>query len=194
MQYRIDKENLLTILSGWNAHIKRKVHIIACGGTALTLLNLKESTKDIDFLIPQAGEYKYLINILQHLGYRPTTGTGWARDEGFNFDLFLGKRIFTTELLESPLKEGNNILLKEFTYIYLGILNYYDLLISKIFRFSSVDIDDCVALFKAKNKDINIGILKDKFYETSSFDTSDEKNRKNFDYFLSLLKKQGLKI
>jgi len=27
-----------------------RVHLIACGGTALTLLNIKESTKDITLL------------------------------------------------------------------------------------------------------------------------------------------------
>ncbi|MFH0731444.1 MAG: DUF6036 family nucleotidyltransferase [Candidatus Omnitrophota bacterium] len=194
MEYRIDKAQLLDILSIWNSHIKRKVCLVACGGTALTLLDLKESTKDVDFLIPDEAEYKYLIKALEGLGYEPKTGTSWRRGKGFEFDLFVGKKIFTTELLESSLEEGNNTLFKEFSYIYLGILNYYDLLISKIFRFTSVDMEDCLVLFKAKRKEIDIEKLKERFYETSSYDVSDERNKRNFRLFLHILEKEGFNI
>ncbi len=193
MQYRIDKETLLNILSIWDGFLKRRVRLITCGGTALTLLNIKESTKDIDFLIPDEKEYGYLIKTLKDMGYKQKTGMGWGRDDGFIFELFCGKRIFTTELLESPLKNGNNILLKEFSHIYLGILNYYDLIISKIFRSTTTDQEDCLSLIKAKRKDIDIERLKDRFYTTSPYDISDEKNKKNFEYFLSILQKEGIK-
>jgi hypothetical protein len=48
MEYRIDKESLLNIISAWDSFLKRGVHLIACGGTALTLLGIKASTKDED--------------------------------------------------------------------------------------------------------------------------------------------------
>ena len=192
MNAQVDKTTLLNTLSLWNRYLKRKVRIIACGGTALTLLNLKESTKDVDFLIPEQSEYRYLIKILVDLGYKQTTGTGWQKNQGFIFDLFVGKTIFTTELVESPLEQGNYIPYKEFSSIYLGILNYYDLVISKLFRFTPVDTDDCLALFKEKSKEINLDRLKSRFYETSAYDISDEKNRNNFKYFLELLKKEKL--
>lgn len=193
-QYRIDKNTLLNILSIWDGHLRKKVHLIACGGTVLTLLNIKESTKDVDFLIPEEREHRYLVNILQDLGYENVSGAGWAAGRGFIFDLYPGKKIFMTELLESPLKRGNNILFKEFAHIYLGILNYYDLIISKLFRYASVDVDDCLALFKAKNKEMDMKKLKNRFYETSSYDISDERNKKNFEIFLRHLKKEGFKI
>jgi hypothetical protein len=50
MEYRLDRDALLDVLGQWNTFLKRKVHLIACGGTALTLLGVKESTKDIDFM------------------------------------------------------------------------------------------------------------------------------------------------
>ena len=190
MNTRIDKTTLLNTLSLWNRYLKRKVRIIACGGTALTLLNLKESTKDVDYLIPEQSEYRYLIKNMMDLGYKQTTGTGWQKNKGFIFDLFVGKTIFTTELLESPLEPGKHIPYKEFSSVYLGILNYYDLIISKLFRFTPVDTDDCVTLFKEKNKEINLDKLKSRFHETSVYDISDEKNRNNFKYFLELLKKE----
>ena len=192
MKYRIDKDTLLSTLSVWNSLLKRKVHLIACGGTALTLLNIKESTKDVDFLVPKESEYRYLVQLLKDLGYRKISGAGWAADKGFIFDLYPGKKIFMTELLESPLKIGNNISLKEFEYIYVGILNFYDLIISKIFRYSTVDIDDCLVLFRAKKTEINIEELKERFFETSSYDVSDEKNKKHLTHFLNTLRKEGL--
>ncbi len=86
--YRIDKQELLNTIRGWDSFLKRKVHLIACGGTALTLLGIKPSTKDVDLIVPDLGEYKYLIANLEKLGYKPVTGSGWSRDEGFIFDFF----------------------------------------------------------------------------------------------------------
>lgn len=192
MNTRIDKTTLLNTLSLWNRYLKRKVRIIACGGTALTLLNLKESTKDVAFLVPEQSEYRYLIKIMMDLGYKQTTGTGWQKNQGFIFDIFVGKTLFTTELLESPFELGNHIPYKEFSSIYLGILNYYDLIISKLFRYTPVDTDDCLALFKEKSKEISLDRLKSRFYETSAYDISDEKNRKNFKHFLELLKQEKI--
>jgi hypothetical protein len=194
MQYRFNKETLLNTLSVWDGYLKRKVHLIACGGTALTLMNLKESTKDIDLIIPNEKEYIYLVKTLKDLGYKNITGTGWARDKGLIFDLYVGKTIFTTELLESPLAEGNHVPYKEFSSVSLGILNYYDLMISKLFRFTSTDLEDCLALFKAKHKEIDFEKLKKRFLETSSYDISDEKNKRNFEYFLIILKKEKFKL
>ena len=193
MEYRLDKEGLLERLSVWNGFLKRKIHLIACGGTALTLLEVKPSTKDVDLIVPHADEHKYLVDILKQLGYRPASGSGWARGDGFIFDLFSGKRVHTTELPDSPLEEGNNIFVKEFSYIYLGVLNYYDILTTKLFRAASIDIDDCMALIKAKISEIDIKRFIERFRETASFDVSEEKVNKNLDHFLRLLKKEGFK-
>ena len=64
MDYRLNKDNLLELLSLWNSFLKKKVHLIACGGTALTLQDIKSSTKDVDFLVPKEDEYRYLIDII----------------------------------------------------------------------------------------------------------------------------------
>ncbi|MCK4931857.1 MAG: hypothetical protein KAT01_06800 [Candidatus Aminicenantes bacterium] len=189
----IKTSELLNTLSIWNRFLKRRVHLIACGGTALTLINLKESTIDIDLLIPKPDEYKYLIKTLIDLGYEQKTGTGWQKDRGFRFDLFPGNKIFITELLESPLDKGNHILFKEFSSIYLGILNYYDLIISKLFRFTPVDREDCLTLILKKSDEIDLEHLKSRFFETSSYDISDEKHKKNFELFLRLLQDKKTK-
>ena len=193
MEYRINKQTLLDELGQWNGFIKRKVHLIACGGTALTLLDIKPSTKDVDFMVPVESEYKYLINILKDLGYEQKTGSGWQKKGGiFIFDIFQGKRIHTTELLESPLEEGNHVLLKEFSHLYIGILNEYDLIASKLFRGAEVDFEDCLMLVKARKDNVDINRIKEHVKELASYDTSEERITQNLDHFLNLLQKEKL--
>ncbi len=131
MEYRLSQEKLMEIMTIWNKFLKRKVHLIACGGTALTLQGIKSTTKDVDFMVPIEAEYEYLIKVLKQLGYEPRTGSGWkAPNDPYIFDLYRGNRIHTTELLESPLKEGRHKLIKEWQHLYIGVLNHADLIIS----------------------------------------------------------------
>ena len=182
MGYRLDKKALLEVIAQWNSFIKRKVHLVACGGTALTLLDVKASTKDVDFMVPVSTEYRYLIKILQSLGYEQVTGAGWRRKEDhFIFDLFEGKCIHTTELLESPVQDGNHRLVKEFSRIYVGILNEYDLIASKLFRGTAVDFDDCLMLVKAKRKEIDLEHLNRHYQELASYDVSEDRLQRNMD-------------
>jgi hypothetical protein len=59
IDYRLNKNLLLEIMEEWNRVLRRKVHLIACGGTAMTLLGVKPSTKDVDFMTPDLQEYAY---------------------------------------------------------------------------------------------------------------------------------------
>lgn len=191
MNYRANKELLLARLADWDSFLKRRIRLIACGGTALTLLNIKPSTKDIDLIVPDLGEYDHLLRTLNQLGYKSVTGSGLRRGDDFVFDLFRGPRVHTTDLLESPLEPNNHLLIKEFTYIYLGALNYYDLLITKLFRGASADFDDCLALISHKKDEIDIQVFEQRFRETASYDISEERVMKNLVYFLRLAKERN---
>ena len=192
MEYRLTQKELMETLGAWNGFLNRKVHLIACGGTALTLLGVKASTKDVDLLVPVEQEYNYLVKMLEQLGYRPMTGSGWQRPtEAFIFDLFKGKRVHTTELLGSPLEKNNHLLIKELSHIYLGVLNTYDLMTSKLFRGTSVDVEDCLTLFRAKRNEIDLDVLKERYIETAKYDVAEERLIKNWDYFEGVFKKEG---
>lgn len=192
MEYRINKQGLLDRIGAWDGFLRKRVHLIACGGTALTLLGVKASSKDIDLIVPRLDQYEYLISILKQLGYESASGWGWSREDGFIFDLFRGNSVHTTELLDSPLIKGNNILIKEFDRIYLGVLNYYDIIITKLFRATAVDVEDCLLLIMNKKSEIDLKHLEARFKETASFDVSKDKVNKNLEYFFKLLKKEGL--
>ena len=193
MIYRLDKNRLLDILGGWNRFLKRKVHLIACGGTAMTLIGVKPSTKDVDFMIPNESEHDYLTKRLKALGYKRVTGSGWKRNgEDFQFDLFRGNYIHTTELLESPLDEGRHSTLKEFSYLYIGILNDYDLISSKLMRGTKVDFEDCLDLAETRQEKIDIERLIHHFYKMVIYDVAEYRLRPNIDHFLELLREKGL--
>ncbi len=189
MEYRINKQKLWDTLEGWDRYIPGRLRLVACGGTALTVQDLKPSTKDVDFLVPDEKEYKTLLNILEKLGYKKRTGMGWAREDGFVFDLFPGKKVYVTELLESPLDEGNSILIKEFKKISVSALNDYDLVITKMFRGTEVDIEDCMALVNARGKSFDWEKLKRRYKETAEYDVSFERIMKNLDVLLARAEK-----
>ena len=65
MEYRLNQKDLLDTLGLWNGFLNKKIHLIACGGTALTFLGVKESTKDVDMLVPVDQEHDYLIKTLR---------------------------------------------------------------------------------------------------------------------------------
>lgn len=193
MEYRLTKKHLLEILEGWNHFLKRKVHLIACGGTAMTLLGVKASTKDVDFMTPDIGEYNYLIKQIKKLGYVPVTNAGWERQgEPFRFDLFRGNRIHTTELLKSPLEDGQHTRLMEFSRLYIGILNEYDLIASKLMRGTQVDYDDCLMLTKAHREKLDIDHLVEHYREMVSYDISEQRIGPHIDRFIEVLKENDL--
>jgi len=193
MIYRLNKDGLLDILSGWNHFLKRKVYLIACGGTAMTLLGVKPSTKDADFMAPRGRDHDYLTKQLKALGYEQVTGSGWKRaGENFQFDIFRGNRIHTTELPVSPLEEKRHTILKEFSHLYIGVLNDYDLISSKLMRGTRVDFEDCLRLAKAHRAEIDMEKLIRHFHETVSYDVAEDRLRPNIDHFLELLRKKEL--
>lgn len=193
VKYRLSQKQLLEILEGWNHYLRRKVHLIACGGTTMTLLGVKASTKDVDFMTPEIGEHCYLIKQIKKLGYSQVTHSGWERPgELFRFDLFSGNRIHTTELLESPLGEGRHTRLIEFSRLHIGILNDYDLIASKLMRGTQVDFDDCLMLTKAHREKLDIDHLVEHYREMVSYDVSEQRIGSHIDLFIKILKENNL--
>ncbi|WP_435549904.1 DUF6036 family nucleotidyltransferase [Desulfobacterium sp. N47] len=171
--------------------MRRKVHLVACGGTALTLMDIKPSTKDIDFIIPLEAEYRHLIKTLKELGYQQQTGSGWHKSgDLFVFDLFVGKRIHTTELMASPIEKENYTQFKEFSNLYIGILNPYDLIASKLFRGTRVDFEDCLMLLKSRKKDIDLKRVEQHIINLASYDISEKRIIKNLENFLDIVRKE----
>jgi hypothetical protein len=125
---------------------------------------------------------------LKILGYDQVTGNGWQRKgDIFRFDLFEGNRIHTTELLESPLEPDNHSLLKDYSRLYIGILNEYDLIASKLMRGTTVDFDDCLMLMESMRHRIDIKRLVSHYRELASYDIAEARIAVHIDRFIELL-------
>ena len=191
IKYRITGMELIETIDNWELLINFKVNLIGCGGTALTLLKIKDSTKDVDMIVPVQKEYERLMTFLQSIGYQEK-GNGLAHpdDPNFQYQFWTGNRVFTTELLDSPLEPDKNILIKKWKHIYLGALNLQDLIITKMFRGTQVDLDDCVAAFAASK--MNPEALLERYAESAKYDLNPEKMMMNFIIFTEALAEKGL--
>jgi hypothetical protein len=191
IKYRLSANDLLDTLDNWNSLMNFRVHLIACGGTALTLLKIKESTRDIDFTVPVHKEYDRLMKFLGDLGYEEKGG-GLAHDDDPNFiyQFWCGNKVFTTDLLDSPLEPGKHIPIKRWSHIYLAALNLTDLIITKMFRGTSVDRDDCIAAFATGQ--VKAEELLERYSEAARYDLNPEKMMKNFVYLAEGLLEQKL--
>ena len=191
--YRLTGNKMLQTIENWDRLLNFRVQLIACGGTALTLLKIKESTKDIDLIVPVTDEYKKLMKFVKSIGYQEKGG-GLAHpdDPHFLYQFWHGSRVFTTDLLNSPLETGKHILIKELRHIYLGALNLIDLIITKMFRGAGVDLDDCIAVFETGQVDAEE--LFERYSKAARYDLNPDKMMQNFIFFVDELASRRLVI
>jgi len=78
------------------------------------------------------------------------------------------------------LKENNHILINRWSHIYLGALNLTDLIITKMFRGTPADREDCIAAFAQRQVDAEK--LLDRYSEAARYDLNPEKVLQNFGY------------
>jgi len=139
----IAKEPLLALIHEVDTHLQNKIDLYAVGGTAMTLLNLKASTKDIDFNVDSkdAKEFKTALAKTIH---------------GYRIDLYFDGMIFTQQLPTDytdkaiPIKE-------KFNKINLYSIHPVDIIVSKIGRLNDrdfEDIKDCITKYKLTVKQI----------------------------------------
>jgi len=126
----IDRNDLLDWLKKIDRKLKRKIELIAVGGTAMTLLGLKSSTRDVDFCLDSENEKMFRE----------------ALDGKFIVDIFTDGYIFSEQL---PVDYKNKAKeLAVFDNITLKALDPVDIIITKAARLNARDEEDIVALAK----------------------------------------------
>jgi ABC-type phosphate transport system auxiliary subunit len=131
-----DKSLLLEFLEVLNDDLTKKITLVAAGGTAMTLLDLKPSTIDIDFTIPSSD----LPEFERALKNNPP---------GFKVDRWADGYVFCQSLPIDYLDKS--IKIKEYSHLLLKALNPVDIVVTKIGRLNQRDIQDietCIREFK----------------------------------------------
>ena len=152
-----DLNNFLNLIAGLNEPLE----LFAIGGTAMVLKNIKESTKDIDFLT--AEKYEKIKGMFKLAGLKEESSSKACNIWRLNIiriDIF-----YDGLIMGIPFPDDWKILsekIKEIGKIKLYILNWYDLIITKISRAETRDIDDCIAIINHQKLDFNF--LKKRYY------------------------------
>jgi len=143
----ITKEDLLKWLRGIDRKLTEEIVIVAVGGTAMTLLGLKESTRDVDFCVERKCFEKF---------------KKIAKSEIFVVDLFRDGYVFALQLPDDYLKLALDFS-DSFKNLKLKILKLEDIVLTKTSRLNARDIEDIRAL--AETGKIDIKFLKGRFEE-----------------------------
>ena len=131
----IDKNELLEWLKAVDKKLKKKIVLIAVGGTAMTLLGLKSSTRDVDFCIKSEDKKDFEK----------------ALGKKFNVDLFTDGYIFSEQLPEDYAEKSKEIL--NLNSLSLKALSPVDIVITKAARLNARDEEDIRALSKYVDKE-----------------------------------------
>jgi hypothetical protein len=147
----INAEELFELIGSISKFIEKEIKMYALGGTALTILHIKKSTRDVDVNIESIGEYKYICKIFDDLGFEKK-GIRWISQEGLAFDMFHGSNILGTDLLPDCI--GKSKFIRSFGNIKLYTLPLEDIIISKLARGDSRDFDDIKGILEIEKIDI----------------------------------------
>jgi hypothetical protein len=139
----LDKRDLLEFLNVVDERIEEAIELTAVGGTAMTLLGIKESTRDIDFNADGRSFeiFKEAIARIPH---------------GHRIDLYSGGMVFSQQMPDDYV--GKRLPIKsDFKKINFYALNPLDIVATKIGRLNERDIEDirdCIDKYSIEKSEI----------------------------------------
>ncbi len=124
---QLEKKPLMEFLEEIDRALEERIELIAVGGTAMTLLDIKSSTIDIDFNLSDrdAESFRQALKAVPH---------------GYRIDIFRDGNIFSQQLPDGF--EKKCIPARSFTNINLLALHPLDIVVTKIGRLDDRDIQD----------------------------------------------------
>ena len=138
-----DKKTLLDFLEILDKEMTKEITLVAAGGTAMTLLDMKTSTVDIDFTIPSehVKQFENALKVTPH---------------GFRIDYWTDGMVFSQILPDDYLEKSTSIK-TNLKNINLKALNPVDIVVTKIGRLDERDLQDikvCIEKFKLTKNQI----------------------------------------
>ncbi|MEK6857448.1 MAG: DUF6036 family nucleotidyltransferase [Nanoarchaeota archaeon] len=150
-------ENFLQLI----ADLDEDLELFAMGGTAMVLKGIKESTKDIDFLTTaKKSKINELFTLagLREKNISQLCNTWYLGD--IRIDIFYNEFILGFSLPEDWKTLSEHI--RDIGKIKLFILDWHDIIITKIDRSEKRDIEDCLVIIK--HQKLNFQKLKERYY------------------------------
>ena len=138
----LDKSRLLDFLEVLDNEMSREITVVAVGGTAMTLLDLKPSTIDIDFTI-SGRDYDDFQKVLANLSH------------GFKVDVWPDGMVFSQALPDDYLEKSISI--ANFKHMYLKALHPVDIVVTKGCKLKGRELQDiefCIQKYKLSKRQI----------------------------------------
>ena len=161
----LGKHELLEWLSSVDKKLGKEITLVAVGGTAMTLLGLKSSTRDVDFCLSSDDKARF----------EKVMGAA------FKVDVFINGYIFSEQLPADYLDKAKDI--RIFPKIRLKALHPVDIVITKAARFNARDEEDIAAVAKYVEK----GELLKRFEEVVGTFAG---NEGEYRYYISIIIKR----
>lgn len=156
---RFGREYLLAEFQQIGTRLQTSVNAYLVGGGAMSLRNLKDTTKDIDLVVTAEDEYSRLLAVLDELGYEEITDLGeeyqqlGARlcvenDDGCRIDLF--NQQIANKLLFSEGMEERSETLQTHRQLHVELAALEDIFLFKTVALRPDDIDDMNTLVQTQ--------------------------------------------
>ncbi|MGM5485440.1 MAG: DUF6036 family nucleotidyltransferase [Nanobdellota archaeon] len=161
----VTKNDLLRWLESIDRGLEKEITLIAVGGTALTILDIKDSTVDVDFCI-RKGDYQSFKD--------------FAENSQFDVDIFIDGYIFSEQLPDDYIDRASHVS-SGLRKINLKCLSLTDIIITKAARYNERDEEDISTI--AKTNKIDREELEERFgevLETYAGREEDYRNNMNF--------------
>lgn len=143
------------------ADLNEELELFALGGTAMVLRGIKEATRDIDFITSEP--YAKIKRAFTRAGLKEEQSERvcniWRLEET-RIDLFYDGFILGVPFPEDWKELSEK--LEDIGSVHLFILNWYDIIITKLARSERRDIEDVIAILRSQHLDF--GMLKRRYY------------------------------
>jgi len=154
---RFGRNYIETELNRIAEHLQTDVDAYLIGGGAMSLRNLKDTTKDIDLVVANEESFSRLMGTLQELGYEEVTDLGDEYDklgarhcvrneEGCQLDLF--HRQIADKLFFSDGMQARSEVFLSTQYLSVGLVSLEDIFLFKSVAERPDDIGDMATLIQ----------------------------------------------
>ena len=144
------------------ADLDEEIEFFAMGGTAMVLKNIKEATKDIDFLT--TTNHNKIKKMFELAGLKEKSNSKlcnmWYMDKT-RVDIFYDVFILGITLPDDWKELSEHV--KNIGKVKLYILNWFDIIITKLARSETRDIEDILDIIKTQK--IDFKKLKKRYYK-----------------------------
>ena len=194
------EKNLFSIFDELSGYIKNEIKIYMIGGGALIRYGIKETTKDLDMIVEDNGNFEVLKNALFDINFHEVadvtpayknlcTSTIMERRNSPRIDIFI-KKVCGGLVLTKSMKERASLKIR-YNNIKIHILSPEDIFLFKAFSSREGDLIDCERII-LKTK-INWNVILAEYIKQ-------QKAREGFfgivilDHLETLQKRSGMKI